>query len=72
MVVDRLIEEYLDAVEAAQGPEVRARTEVRWTGGTRVVIRNTKTGKSRLVDVGTLRSMIEALRRNGAELRKAA
>jgi len=61
--VNKLIEEYLDAVEVAHGREARKNTRVRWTGGTQVVLQHAANDERRLVEVGRLRSMTNHLRR---------
>ncbi|RMG92260.1 MAG: hypothetical protein D6703_02375 [Zetaproteobacteria bacterium] len=61
--VDKMIREYLDAVEAAQGKEARENIKVRWTGGTHVVIHNAANDEKRLVDIGSLRTMTQYLRK---------
>ena len=59
--VNKLIEEYLDAVEVAHGRETRRNTSVRWTGGTQVVLHHAANDERRLVEVGRLRSMTRHL-----------
>ncbi len=61
--VDKMIREYLDAVEAAQGKQTRDNIQVRWTGGCHVVIHNAANDEKRLVDIGTLRTMTQYLRK---------
>ncbi len=61
--VNKLIEEYLDAVEAVHGRAARENTRVSWTGGSQVVLHQAANDERRLVEVGRLRSMTNHLRK---------
>jgi len=60
--VHKQIEDYLNAVEQAHGPEARNTLRVRWTGGTQVVLHQLSNGARRLVELGRLRLMARQLR----------
>lgn len=58
---EKVIQDYLDVIEKVKGVEAREQLEVRWAGGTQVVIRKVGSNKGRLVDVGFLRLATEQL-----------
>ncbi len=64
--VERVIREYLDAVEAAHGREYRDRCEVRYTGGSHILVRHPDDEEGELLPIGHVEEMTAHLRRNGA------
>jgi len=61
--VEKLLQDFLAAFEKVKGVKARKQLEVRWTGGTQVVIRNVASNRGELVGLGTLRLMTEQLAR---------
>lgn len=58
---EKVIQDYLKAIETVKGVEARKKMEVHWTGGSRVVIHDAANDEHHLVGVGTLRLMTEHL-----------
>ncbi len=64
--VERLIQDYLEALAKLEGEARRERVRVRWTGGSSVVIE--EAGQApRLVDLETFALIVRNLKRRVAE-----
>lgn len=63
IAVEQVLQDYLKAIEKVKGEGACAHLEVRWAGGTQVVIHDAANDEHRLIGVGTLRLMTEHLSR---------